>query len=177
MKVPFYILGLLLRYGPQHGYKLMQLIEERISDFAKIKLPTLYYHLQKLDEQAYISRSMDKEGNRPEKFIYTITEKGINYYDVLYNQMLEEEYSPEFAIDGVLFYSDQADQSVLFSKLEKKKNDLGIKIEQIKNHKITSMAHIDDQGQKCAELIFDHHICHLEAEYSWLNSVLKGLKI
>lgn len=176
MKVPFYILGLLLRYGPQHGYKLMQLIEERISDFAKIKLPTIYYHLQKLDEQGYINKTIDKDGNRPEKFIYTITEKGIEHYNVLYSKMLDDDYSPEFAIDGVLFYSDKADQSVLLSKLEKKRNDLGKKIDKLNSHKKNSMAHVEDQGKICTELIFDHHICHLEAEYSWLNKVLEGLK-
>lgn len=47
MKVPFYILGLLMRYGPQHGYNIKQLVSDGISDFAKIKLPTIYYHLKK----------------------------------------------------------------------------------------------------------------------------------
>lgn len=176
MKIPFYLLGLLLRYGPQHGYKLMQMIEERISDFAKIKLPTVYYHLQKMDGQGYIDKTIDKDGNRPEKYIYTITEKGIRHYNLLYSKLLEEDYSPEFAIDGVLAYSDKANQSVLLYNLEKKRDKIAIKIDRIKNHKENSMKYIDGQEKKCAELIFEHHICHMEAEYSWLNKIIRELK-
>lgn len=176
MKVPFYVLGLLLRYGPQHGYKLMQMLEERISDFAKIKLPTIYYHLQKMDDQGYIRKTIDKDGNRPEKYIYTITEEGIRYYQVLYTKLLDEAYSPEFAIDGVLFYSDGTNQEVLWNKLEEKKADLAVKIDRLKKHKDRALKQIDGQGKICAELIFDHHIGHMETEYAWMDKAIKGLK-
>lgn len=176
MKVPFYILGLLLRYGPRHGYKLMQMMEERISDFAKIKLPTIYYHLKKLDEQGYIIKSIDQDGNRPEKYIYTITEKGKKYYHTLYSKLLDEEYSPEFAIDGVLFYSDKSDKSELINTLKRKKDQAAMKIDKVTSHKESSMKFIPDKDKIYAELIFEHHICHLKAEYSWLEKVIKGLK-
>lgn len=176
MKVPFYVLGLLIRWGPQHGYKLMQMMEEGISDFAKIKLPTIYYHLQKLDEQGYITKTIDKDGNRPEKFIYTITDKGIDYYHVLFTRLLNEEYSPEFALDGVLFYSDREDKNVLLDTLKRKRDQISIKIDELNHHKESSMVNIPDKGKSCAVLIFEHHICHLEAEFSWLDKVIKGLE-
>lgn len=176
MKVQFYLLGLLLRYGHQHGYKLMQMIEERISDFAKIKLPTIYYHLQKLNEQGYITKTIDKDGNRPEKSVYSITEKGIHYYNLLYSELLNEKYSPEFAIDGILFYSDKADKNILLKEFERKRDEIAVKINNINVHKENSFNQMSDKGKICAELIFEHHLCHLEAEQSWIDKVIKGLK-
>ena len=121
MKIPFYLLGLLIRYGPQHGYRLKQIIEETISDFAKIKLPTIYYHLDKLKENGYVAETTDKEGNRPEKMVYTITDKGEEYYDELLMKQLTESYSPEFSIDGVLYFRDRADHNTLLEELVRKK--------------------------------------------------------
>ena len=37
--IPLYILGFLLRYGPQHGYQIKKLISEQMADFTSIKLP------------------------------------------------------------------------------------------------------------------------------------------
>jgi len=43
------ILGLLQRFGPQHGYYIKKLISEELADFTQIKLPTIYYHLEKMN--------------------------------------------------------------------------------------------------------------------------------
>jgi DNA-binding PadR family transcriptional regulator len=175
MKIPFYLLGLLIRYGPQHGYSLKQLIEERISDFAKIKLPTIYYHLQKLKEQGYVSESLDKDGNRPEKYVYTITEKGYQYFDILFDKQLRESYSPEFALDGVLFFTERIDKERLLIELQTKKEVLLERISQLEFHKKMAMERMPDPGRLPANLIFEHHEDHLRAELSWLDKAIKGL--
>lgn len=175
MKIPFYLLGLLIRYGPQHGYKLKQIIEERISDFAKIKLPTIYYHLQKLKEQGYIEEAIDKEGNRPEKLVYTITESGIKYFDHLYINQLHENYTPEFALDGVLFYREKVDQEVLLEELKRKKEAIVEKLNSMQLHKENTLNHVHELGRVSTSLIFEHHQCHYEAELRWLEKAIKGL--
>ncbi|WP_243158096.1 PadR family transcriptional regulator [Aminipila terrae] len=104
MKIQFYILGLLLRYGPQHGYMLMQKVEEQISDFAHIKLPAIYYHLDKLNQNGYISAACQKDGNRPEKTVYSITAEGEKYFDGLLKKMQAEELKLELPFDGIIFF-------------------------------------------------------------------------
>ena len=47
--IPLYILGLLLRFGPQHGYQIKKLLEDQLGDFTQIKLPTVNYHLEKME--------------------------------------------------------------------------------------------------------------------------------
>lgn len=175
MKIPFYILGLLIRYGPQHGYKLKQIIEERISDFAKIKLPTIYYHLQKLKEQGYITEIPDNDGNRHEKFVYEITEIGIKHYEQLLIKQLKEDYSPEFELDGVLYFKESADKDILLKELEFKKKVLIDKLKSLEIRKSNTLENIPDIGRCSANLIFEHHQCHYEAELIWLEKVIVGL--
>ena len=175
MKIPFYLLGLLIRYGPQHGYSLKQIIEETISDFAKIKLPTIYYHLDKLKENGYVDESTDKEGNRPEKMVYTITDRGKEYYDELLMKQLTERYSPEFSIDGVLYFRDRADRNVLLNELVRKTNELADKLETLETHKSYCLKNISELGKFSTEAIFEHHQIHLEAELEWLKKTIKGL--
>ena len=64
--IPLYILGLLLRFGPQHGYQIKKLLEEQLEDFTQIKLPTVYYHLEKMEAAGLIEAHRDRQGARPE---------------------------------------------------------------------------------------------------------------
>lgn len=175
MKIPFYLLGLLLRYGPQHGYRIKQITEERIAAFAKIKLPTIYYHLDKLKNQGYVTQTMDKDGNRPEKMVYTITESGTRYFDELLEKQLKDSYSPDFAIDGVLYFKEKADQEKLLKELQNRREEIHAKLKLLEIRKESTLTHIHELGRFSAEAIFDHHICHLEAEYNWLEKTIKGL--
>lgn len=175
MKIPFYLLGLLLRYGPQHGYRMKQIIEERISDFAKIKLPTIYYHLDKLKEKGYVIETLDRDGNRPEKMVYTITASGREYFDELFDKQLKESYSPEFPLDGVLYFRERIDDSELYIELNSRKQDILRKLATLNRHKSNTLSSIPEQGRFSAEAIFEHHLCHLEAELAWLEKTMEGL--
>lgn len=176
MKIPFYILGLLQQYGPQHGYKLKQIIEENISDFAKIKLPAIYYHLDKLKEKGYVTETLAKDGNRPEKFIYAITPDGKKYFDRLFVKLFEETYSPEFSLDGILYFAGIIDTNELRKIFFNKKQELLIKLEEVKKHKSSTLSIIHKQARFNAAVIFDHHIYHFEAEIKWLQKVIEGLE-
>ena len=63
--IPLYVLGLLQRYGPQHGYQLKKNISEELEDFTQIKLPSIYYHLEGMAKNGLLSASSEKTDNRP----------------------------------------------------------------------------------------------------------------
>ena len=65
-----YILGLLIRFGPQHGYQLKKTIAGQLADFTQIKLPNIYYHLEKMQMEGLVSASTEKDTGRPEKTVY-----------------------------------------------------------------------------------------------------------
>jgi len=117
MKIPFYLLGLLIRFGPQHGYRMQQMVEDGIADFAKIKMPTLYYHLNKLSSQGYVRSEQDRDGNRPEKNVYHITDKGRAYFNELSTQIMKMQYQAEFNHDGLFYFYDLMDRELLRASL------------------------------------------------------------
>lgn len=173
MKVPFYILGLLIRYGEKSGYSLKQIIERDIADFASIKLPTIYYHLDKLLQKNYVTMKVDKDGNRPEKQVYSITESGKKYFEILIMKQLNEKFQLEFSMDGILYFRDMLNDEVFIEALNKKRKQIEDQIKGIKMHKENVTKNMRNDIKGCACAIFDHHIIHLEAEILWINNVLE----
>ena len=117
--IPLYILGLLLRFGPQHGYQIKKLMEEQLEDFTQMKLPTVYYHLEKMEAMGLITAQHDKQGGRPEKTVYKVNDTGAEKFQELLLQALQIKYRPTFDIDGVLYFSDNLEGSALADSLSR----------------------------------------------------------
>ncbi|MDR3593622.1 PadR family transcriptional regulator [Clostridium sp.] len=175
MKVPFYILGLLMNYGPQHGYNIKQLISDGIADFAKIKLPTIYYHLEKLSEKGYVDSNVEKDGNRPERTVYSINDSGVKYFKSLLNKILQEEYTIEFNFDGILYYSKFADNNTIIKSLKRQQELIQSKLSRLVIHKETTLRKMLPENKIYCLSIFNHHIYHLETELKWIDETIKGL--
>lgn len=177
MKIPFYLLGLLLRYGPQYGYKLKQIIAEQISDFANIKLPTIYYHLKNMEQRGLVSSAVDREGNRPERTTYTITDKGSQHFNHLLNEFINESYTSEFGIDGVFYFFDSVNPELMIQKLADKKNSIENVLQWLDKHQSKVLESLDDKVKAYPKIIFSHHIHHLRAELNWLEATIKELSL
>ncbi|AWI05677.1 PadR family transcriptional regulator [Clostridium drakei] len=175
MKIQLYILGLLMRYGSQHGYSIKQIVSDNIAAFAKIKLPTIYYHLDKLSEKGYINSVIEKDGNRPEKTVYSITDSGIAYFNSLLNKILAENYSVEFDFDGVLYFSDFADKDAVIKNLNRQKEYIENKLKELARTKDNTVSKLLPDYRSYCISIFNHHIYHLETELKWINETLKEL--
>ena len=110
MKIPIYILGFLKRYGPLHGYRLKGLIGEMVSDFTQIKLPAIYYHLEKLEKKGLVYSEKEQDGKRPERSVYAITKTGEEEFSRMLVVSMDSLYRPEFDIDSSLYFFDSLDK-------------------------------------------------------------------
>lgn len=171
--IPLYILGLLLRFGPQHGYQIRKLILDQLSDFTQIKLPTIYYHLERMEADGYLMASREKPGSRPEKTVYTVTEKGVQEFKNLLDQLLEFEYRPLFASDGAFFFSDHLDTDQLAISLRAYEARLNQSIETIQQHKLETLQFLPEEMKPSAMIIFSHHQLHYNAELQWVKETLR----
>jgi len=172
-KVPFYILGYLIRLGPLHGYQLKVTIEREASDFAKIKLPNLYYHLASMREKGWIDAEREKTGNRPEKDVYSVTAEGKAEYGELLRRCLAEPVDWDFALDGALFFSkdlspEEIGQGLLVARA---RTDEALK--SIKAHRLEVLAEVPAPFGDIAGLILSHHERHYAAERAWLCEAIK----
>ncbi|AZV58564.1 PadR family transcriptional regulator [Clostridium sp. AWRP] len=175
MKVQLYILGILMRYGSQHGYSIKQIVSDNIAAFAKIKLPTIYYHLDKLAEKGYINFVIQKDGSRPEKTVYSITDSGVAYFKSLLNKILTENYSVEFNFDGVLYFSDFADKDAVIKNLNRQKKYIENKLKELARTKDSTVSKLLPDYRIYCISIFNHHIYHFETELKWINETLEEL--
>ncbi|MBU0487355.1 MAG: PadR family transcriptional regulator [Bacteroidetes bacterium] len=175
MKIQAYIIGFLLRHGPMHGYKLIQVIREQTSLFSEVKQPTLYYHLEKLKEKGLLEMQSEQEGKRPERAVYSVTEKGKQQLQVLLREMLAESYQPEFAVDNVLFFGDMIQTNELLDALSKRENELAAVLNEVKIRKEEYLRLVTQRQWQHISAIFAHRILHLEAEIRWLKETSYGI--
>jgi len=175
VKIPFYILGLLMRYGPQQGYKIKQLMSEGIADFTKIKQATVYNNLEKLKNNGYVNSNVDNNGTGPEKIVYSINDSGITYFNSLLNKVLQKSYNAEFDFDGALYFHSFTDNNTIIKNLE-------IQGEYIQNHlkgliinKEITISNLLPEYRVYCKSIFNHHIYHIEAELKWIKETIEDL--
>jgi DNA-binding PadR family transcriptional regulator len=173
--IPFYILGLLQRFGPQHGYQIKKILAEQLSDFTQIKLPTIYYHLEKMQKDGLLSANGEKAGSRPEKTIYTITNKGIDAFKNKIEGLLEFEYRPTFPSDGLFYFSDYIDTSLIKEHLRIYMEKLRAIIFNLQKHKNEILNFVPKEWETMVNIIFSHHEHHYQAELNWVEESLKKL--
>ena len=174
--IPLYILGLLQRFGPQHGYQIKKIISEQMADFTQIKLPTIYYHLEKMESDGLLRAGRAKPGSRPEKTVYDITEQGKKDFQELLNGLLSFEYRPSFPSDAVFYFSDSLDRGHIQSHLEDDLRKLGEAIRSIQNHLRETLPFVPEPDQDMVRIIFDHHLRHYQAERDWAAEALNILR-
>jgi DNA-binding PadR family transcriptional regulator len=149
------------------------LILDQLSDFTQIKLPTIYYHLERMEADGYLMASREKPGSRPEKTVYTLTEKGVQEFKNLLDQLLEFEYRPLFASDGAFFFSDHLDIKKLATSLRSYEARLNQSKETIHQHKLETLQFLPEEMKTSAMIIFSHHQLHYDAELQWVKETLR----
>ena len=79
------LLGL-IKQKSQSAYDIKKNIEYRnIPRWVKISEQSIYKKVLQLESKEYIVSHKEKEGNMPDKAIYTITNKGNDYFNKLAN--------------------------------------------------------------------------------------------
>lgn len=174
--IPLYILGLLQRFGPQHGYQIKKIIAEQLADFTQIKLPVIYYHLDKMKADGLLSANSEKPDARPEKTVYSITDKGIEAFKKMLAGLLEFEYRPVFPADGVFFFLDHYQIEEIVEHLHIYVKKLGETLAVIDQHRKETLSYVPDEVKIMVKIIFSHHERHYQAELEWAEDVLKKFK-
>ncbi len=169
MSVPLYILGLLRRFGPQHGYQIKKVISEEIADFARIKLPTIYYHLQRMEGDGLLTAENEKDSNRPERRVYSITQSGETAFEEGLVSLLHIEYEPSFEGDALFYFADAVERTDILRSLEAHARVMETALRTIASHKELAMASLPAESGVWASIIFDHHKRHCEAEAAWAH--------
>lgn len=118
----------------------------------------------------------EKASSRPEKKVYTVTDKGIEAFQTKLNNLLNLDYQPVFSSDSVFYFSDHLKNKTILEQLKKYIQKLNTTITEIKEHKSETMKFIPNEMQKMAKIIFSHHEHHYQAELDWAVETFNNLK-
>lgn len=78
--VDLMLLGVLLQ-EPMNAYEMKKAMEYRnIQDWVRVSSPSIYKNLVKLHKSGYIDGRTIREGEMPEKTIYSINDRGREYF-------------------------------------------------------------------------------------------------
>ncbi|PPK81992.1 PadR family transcriptional regulator [Lacrimispora xylanisolvens] len=173
--IPLYILGILLRFGPQHGYQIKKIMEEQLEDFTKIKLPNVYYHLEKMEASGILTALRDKQSARPEKTVYFVGESGAEKFKELLRQTLNMNYRPVFDADAAFYFSEYLTASDFLQSLTLHIRKLEQVIKRIEDHRTEMEKVIPEEMKIYADIIFNHHLMHYKAELSWAEESIDAI--
>ncbi|HWQ73065.1 MAG TPA: hypothetical protein VN370_12200 [Desulfitobacteriaceae bacterium] len=86
------------------------------------------------------------------------------------------EYRPTFDIDGTLYFSDALERGALTDSLSRHIAHLKQILSRLETHRKETLDHIPKAYRTSADIIFEHHIHHYEAELDWAEQSLNRLK-
>lgn len=84
------ILGMLMKYSLS-GYEIKQIFEQRFSYFFKASYETIYPMLGKMEKEGLITKENVLQEGRPNKHLYTITDKGKQQFFAYLNSPLNDD--------------------------------------------------------------------------------------
>jgi DNA-binding PadR family transcriptional regulator len=164
------ILGL-LKEKPQHGYDIKKQIKEVLSLFIGLDLKSIYYPLRILEKKGLVVRHINKEGRRPQRFVYKLTPKG----EIRFNELLTGSFlnfkRPQFSLDLSLYFFKYIKPDVAKRRLrgrtlilKKLCRDLKEVTNSLRKGRSSSLAHI-----------LEHNLRMVETEFQFLQSLIKTL--
>jgi DNA-binding PadR family transcriptional regulator len=121
MSMKLAILGLLTE-GDSHPYELRQNMKERaMHQYMKVQDGSLYYAIEQLKKAGLVDVvEVIREGNRPDKTVYRITEAGRAEFEKLLLEQLMEPARIHNPIYAAVAFSDHVDAKTIARKLEER---------------------------------------------------------
>lgn len=164
------LLGL-IKQNPQSAYDIKKNIEYRnISKWVRISEQSIYKKVLQLEEKKYITSYKKKEGNMPDKAIYTITDKGNAYFNKLMNDISQKDISIFLDFNTIIVNLDLVDgeqKNILVSNI---KNKI-LEFKKVLNEKYLQREHIPEVGKA----IFKQQIDLISSLEKWVIEFEKSL--
>lgn len=167
MKKDIVLLGI-LSGGDFYGYEIMKIVRTVMPDITPVSTGSLYYRLRALQEKGLVSSTVEREGQRPRRYRYTITDTG---KEIFRNMALDNIVSADRAywpfMSSVFFFHHlpvPETIAALGKRIKRMKNDLG-RIEKI--HQYMK----ENDYPVHFVMIAGHGLRHLKADIEWMESL------
>jgi DNA-binding PadR family transcriptional regulator len=159
------LLGLLRQEG-MHGYQLAEFIQKDLASCTSLKKSAAYYVLDRMEKDGWVTRSTEREGNRPERYVYSITPAGEAVFQRLLRENLATYQPPTFESDVGLAFLDALPRSEAHRLLIQRREAIA--------GRLAGTAEVPvHQGSQ--QLVIEHLRHHLATELAWLDGIVARL--
>jgi PadR family transcriptional regulator, regulatory protein AphA len=135
MSLQYAILGL-LGYKSMTGYELKKMFDQSINNFWAAHLSQIYRELGALEKKEFVSSVIEPQSDRPDKRIYSLTDKGkLDFKEWMTNfpEKLSKQTRDEFVVR--IFFGSEVGKDELIKQLKRyltqKQNEKQAKIAEI----------------------------------------------
>ena len=133
---------------------------------APLKRSTAYYTLVRLERDAYVTQEIEREGNRPERRVYEITEAGRARFFALLRAQLGGFARTYYSDNAGVAFMDRLASAETARLLVQKRERVTEVMDQFRA--------LPDRGESWRHVV-EHDVAHLEAELVWIDIVLSDL--
>lgn len=151
-------LGLLME-KPKHGYDIKRQIQDELFPFIGLEIKSIYYPLKKLEKSGLIKNDVGKEGNWPEKNVYSITAKGKKKFDELITRSFLSIERPYFQINLSLYFLNYVDREEAKRRLKARV----VLLKKVRQHIMESLEKVKGRPGHLTSIV-QHDLDLFEAE-------------
>jgi len=159
------LLGL-LRAENAHGYHLVEMLEQHLGLSMGLTKPTAYRLLNEMQRDGWLTAHEAREGKRPTKTVYTITEEGQRQFSNLLGDCLERYQQPQFLYDIGLMFLDVLPTQDIVTRLKKRLEA----IEALSEAQKAML--VDHPGNKTIK----HQLKHLQLDQEHIEQLIKDFE-
>ncbi|MCE1253134.1 MAG: PadR family transcriptional regulator [Anaerolineae bacterium] len=159
---------------PLYGYQVEQLIEQRgMREWAEIGFSSIYYILNKLEENGCLTSEKFSDGDRPARKVYNLTPMGLAQLREAVRQRLRCPRPRSSDLDLALAALPVLSPAEALLELRICRDDLQSRFERVnaKREKDRQM-----ELPYYVEALFDHSLKLMQAELAWVNSFIQQIE-
>jgi DNA-binding PadR family transcriptional regulator len=168
-----FVLSVLARRGPMHGYQIQQEAKRDRTDlWADIKPGSLYNALRRMADEALVEVvRTERVGNPPARTVYAITGRGREELIELRNSALRDVRVPPDPVDLALQFTADLSSAELTVAIEVRRKILA-----------AHLAILEQEGRAAGPyltglepMLFEHNLVRVRAEIAWHDELLASL--
>lgn len=164
------ILGM-IKQQSQSAYEIKKNIEYRnISKWVRISEQSIYKKVLQLEQKGYITSRKEKNGKMPDKAVYTVTEKGSNYFQQLMNEISMADVNIFLDFNTIIVNLDLVDyeqKKILIRNIKTKI----LETKELLNEKYLQREHIPEIGKS----IFKQQMDLIASLENWITNLENNL--
>ncbi|MDD5618308.1 MAG: PadR family transcriptional regulator [Candidatus Omnitrophica bacterium] len=166
------ILGF-LKEKARHGYEIRKQINDFLPYFTGLEYESIYYSLGALEKQRLVKKIVTASKNRPDKYVYSLTDKGKERFSKLLNESFLHVQRPYFGIDISLLFLPYLKPEHIKSKLRARFRIL----KKIEANLLKVYSDFKEKKPQHLLAILEHNLELMKAEINSVSNLINRLPI